>query len=315
MGRYRPRSSTTAIIKNSKSSLPHRISNMSQDDGLQCDYTPFNLKASDDNAVDYLSTGNTHSPGLRKECLDKFCTDLGYRNLIYLKDLCTTSAHTGFDTTDGCFNGKGFKIIKATIVLLLQQHIIDNKLREECKGCATDHPSQLQHSCLFEPAAYYFDSRFDELCRKLFKPNLQTIIDFTLRFNDQQHSEDSRNHRRYPVRIKRRTIHRRKAARNQGKAAGRFLQESRLRCRGSLAKQRVRPRSVIMGTVCSGINFFRDISFSPRYKEQMTEMMLTVIEHECDPEKDYKGQTRRIKKSQETNGRCKRSDPLMARID
>ncbi len=98
---------------------------MSQDSGLQCDYAPINLKTSDDNAVDYLSTDNTHSPGLRKECLDKFCTDLGYRNLNYLKDLCTTSAHTGFDTTDGCFNGKGFRIIKATIVLLLQ-HIIDN---------------------------------------------------------------------------------------------------------------------------------------------------------------------------------------------
>ncbi len=180
MGCYRPRPSTTAIIKTSKSPLPHRISNMSQDDGLQCDYAPFNLKASDDNAVDYLSTGNTHAPGLRKEFLDKFCTDLGYRNLSYLKDLCTTSAHTGFDTTDGCFNGKGFRTIKTTIVLLLQ-HIIDNNLREECAGCATDHPSQLQHSCLFEPAAYYFDSRFDELCRKLFKPNLQTIIDFTLR--------------------------------------------------------------------------------------------------------------------------------------
>ncbi len=50
-----------------------------------------------------------------------------------------------------------------------------------------------------------------------------------------------------------------------------------------------------MGSVCSGINFFRDISFTQRYKEQLTEMMLTVIEHACDPEKDYEGQTRRIK--------------------
>ncbi len=50
-----------------------------------------------------------------------------------------------------------------------------------------------------------------------------------------------------------------------------------------------------MGSVCSGINFFRDISFSPRYKEQMTEMMLTVIEHACDSVEDYEGQTRRIK--------------------
>ncbi|KAL0159417.1 hypothetical protein M9458_043142 [Cirrhinus mrigala] len=72
-----------------------------------------------------------------------------------------------------------FKIIKTMIVLLLQ-YIVDNKLKDECEGCATDHPSQLQHSCLFEPSSYYFDSRFDELTRKLFKPDFQTIIDFTL---------------------------------------------------------------------------------------------------------------------------------------
>lgn len=65
------------------------------------------------------------------------------------------------------------------MIVLLLQHIIDNKLRDECKGCATDHPSQLQNSCLVEPRAYYLDSCFDELCRKLFKPDLQTIIDFT----------------------------------------------------------------------------------------------------------------------------------------
>lgn len=153
---------------------------MSQEASLRSDYAPFNLVVPDDNAIDYITTDEHHTPDLHKECLDKFCTELGYRNLSYLKDLCTTSSHTGFDTTDGCFSGTGFKIIKATIVLLLQR-IIDNKLREECEGCATDHPSQLQHSCLFEPAAYYFDSRFDELSRKLFKPDLQTIIDFTLR--------------------------------------------------------------------------------------------------------------------------------------
>ncbi len=105
---------------------------MSQDDGLQCDYAPFNLKDSDDNAVDYLSTGNTRSPGLRKECLDKFCTYLGYRNLSYLKDLCTTSAHTGFDTTDGCFNGKGFRIIKATIMLLISARGVRRTTRANC---------------------------------------------------------------------------------------------------------------------------------------------------------------------------------------
>ncbi len=46
-----------------------------------------------------------------------------------------------------------------------------------------------------------------------------------------------------------------------------------------------------MGSVCSGISFFRDISFTPRYKEQL----VSVIEHTCDPEKDYERQTRSIK--------------------
>ncbi|KAL0152654.1 hypothetical protein M9458_052377 [Cirrhinus mrigala] len=158
------------------------ISAMSQEQAfLQDSRAAFGLKASDDNAVDHFSTGKPLAPDLQKEWLDKFCTELGYRNLTFLSDLHTTSSATaGFDTTDGCFSGIGFKIIKALIVLLLQ-HIIDKKLRDECEGCATDHPSQLQHTCLFEPTAYYFDSRFEELCRKLFKPDLQTIIDFTLR--------------------------------------------------------------------------------------------------------------------------------------
>lgn len=50
-----------------------------------------------------------------------------------------------------------------------------------------------------------------------------------------------------------------------------------------------------MGSVCSLKNFFRDVVFIPRYKEQMIEMILTAIEHASDPEKDYEGQTRRIK--------------------
>lgn len=154
---------------------------MSREDSLQCDLAPFNFTGTDDNASDLFPTGGPRSPDLHKEWLDKFCTDLGYRNLTFLSGLCATSAESsGFDTADGCFNGLGYRIIKSMVVVLLQ-HIVDKKLREECEGCATDHPSQLQHSCLFEPPAYYFDSRFDELCRMLFKPDLQTIIDFTLR--------------------------------------------------------------------------------------------------------------------------------------
>ncbi|XP_067296362.1 uncharacterized protein [Pseudorasbora parva] len=129
---------------------------------------------------------NRGEPFVEQPCvgwLDKFCTDLGCRNLTYLPDSCcctTTTTDPGFDTTDGCFTDVGFKIVKATIAVLLQ-HLIDGKLKEQCQGCATGHPSQLQHSCLFEPPAYFFDANFDELSSKLFKPDLRVIIACTLR--------------------------------------------------------------------------------------------------------------------------------------
>lgn len=50
-----------------------------------------------------------------------------------------------------------------------------------------------------------------------------------------------------------------------------------------------------MGSVCSLKNFLRDVVFIPCYKEQMIEMILTAIEHTCEPQKDYEGETRRIK--------------------
>ncbi|XDV15361.1 hypothetical protein PO909_015474 [Leuciscus waleckii] len=81
----------------------------------------------------------------------------------------------GFDATDGCFSDVGFKIIKAATVVLLQ-HLINDKQRDECEGCAINHPSQLQHSCLFDPPNYYFDTHFDELSGKLFKPSFHSVI-------------------------------------------------------------------------------------------------------------------------------------------
>lgn len=80
-----------------------------------------------------------------------------------------------FDVVDGCFTDVGFKIVKAATVVLLQ-HLINDKQKDECEGCAIDHPSQLQHSCLFDPPNYYFDTHFDELSGKLFKPSFHSII-------------------------------------------------------------------------------------------------------------------------------------------
>ncbi len=105
-----------------------------------------------------------------KDWLDKLGSDLGSHNLTYLpiaKAGLATKA--GLDATDGCFSDVGFKIIKAATVVLLE-HLIGDKLKEDCEGCAIDHPSQLQHSCLFDPPNFYFDTHFDELSGKLFKP-------------------------------------------------------------------------------------------------------------------------------------------------
>ena len=88
-------------------------------------------------------------------------------------------AKPGFDATDGCFSDVGFKIIKAATVVLLQ-HLIGKKLKDECEGCEIDHPSQLQHSCLFDPPNYYFDTHFDELSTKLFRPYFHAIIGILL---------------------------------------------------------------------------------------------------------------------------------------
>ncbi len=103
-----------------------------------------------------------------EDWLDKLGSDLGSHNLTYLpiaKAGLDTKA--GLDATDGCFSDVGFKIIKAATVVLLE-HLIGDKLKEDCEGCAIDHPSQLQHSCLFDPPNFYFDTHFDELSGKLF---------------------------------------------------------------------------------------------------------------------------------------------------
>lgn len=50
-----------------------------------------------------------------------------------------------------------------------------------------------------------------------------------------------------------------------------------------------------MGGVCSRKNFFRDIVFIPYYKDQMIQMLHTIIDRECNPEQNYEGETRRVK--------------------
>ncbi len=109
----------------------------------------------------------------------KLGSDLGSHNLTYLPSLKPVSTLSRSRPTDGCFSDVGFKIIKAATVVLLE-HLIGDKLKDDCEGCAIDHPSQLQHSCLFDPPNFYFDTHFDELSGKLFKPFFHSIIGILL---------------------------------------------------------------------------------------------------------------------------------------
>ena len=116
------------------------------------------------------------------ECDSPHGTDKSFRihndresHDAYTIDRTLPHANHGFDVTDGCFSDVGFKIIKAATVILLQ-HLINDKQKDDCEGCAINHPSQLQHSCLFDPPNYYFDTHFDELSGKLFKPSFHSII-------------------------------------------------------------------------------------------------------------------------------------------
>ena len=132
----------------------------------------------DDNATPLESQPQTCD----NSWLDKFCMDLGYHNLTFLTTpygntgaIAGAAAFAGIDNTDSCIRSDGFKIIKATVVVLLE-HIINKKLKELCLGCEVDHPSQIRHSCLFEPGPYFFDAYFDELTRNLVRPDLKHIV-------------------------------------------------------------------------------------------------------------------------------------------
>lgn len=154
---------------------------MSQEFTSDCCYsnTPETVPAlPDDNAM----PPEPPTQVLDNNWLDQFCMDLGYHNLTFLTTpygnagtIAGAAAYAGCDDTDGCIRADAFKIIKATIIVILE-HLINKKLKDLCLGCEVDHPSQIRHSCLFEPNAFFFDTYFDELTRTLIKPGLKHVI-------------------------------------------------------------------------------------------------------------------------------------------
>lgn len=100
-------------------------------------------------------------------------------SLSRLKELSTNAADNTLDSTDGCFTDVGLKIIKGVIGVLLN-HLVNNKIKQECLGCEINHPSQRRHSCLYEPPSYFFDLHFGEFTDKLFQPILHPIVNYVL---------------------------------------------------------------------------------------------------------------------------------------
>lgn len=138
----------------------------------------YDITMSNDSAISQESHPQTYD----NSWLDKFCMDLGYHNLTFLTTpygntgaVAGAAAYGGVDDTDGIIRSDGFRIIKATVVVLLE-HLINKKLKQICLGCEVEHPSQIRHSCLFEPDAYFFDTYFEELTHNLIKPGLKHII-------------------------------------------------------------------------------------------------------------------------------------------
>ncbi len=76
---------------------------------------------------------------------------------------------------DRCISVTGHKIIKAVVGIILD-HLVDRQLNKNCHGCEIDHPSQTQHSCLYEAPAYYSLRCFEELRGKVSKSDLKLIL-------------------------------------------------------------------------------------------------------------------------------------------
>ncbi len=58
---------------------------------------------------------------------------------------------------------------------------MDRELKKNDYSCEIDHPSQTQHSCLYEAPAYYFLGCFEELMGKVCKSDLKLILARTLK--------------------------------------------------------------------------------------------------------------------------------------
>lgn len=68
------------------------------------------------------------------------------------------------------------ELLKATTCMCLSK-ILYRRLKKDCYGCLTNHPSQRNHMCLYGYPSYYYEGYFDEICDVLLtKPFFKILI-------------------------------------------------------------------------------------------------------------------------------------------
>ena len=78
-----------------------------------------------------------------------------------------------------CLLHEDVEVLKSVIYVCLRS-LVRRKIVEDCYGCNVDHPSQLQHSCLFEPPIFYFERCYETICGWLFIPGLHRALAYAL---------------------------------------------------------------------------------------------------------------------------------------
>ena len=54
--------------------------------------------------------------------------------------------------------------------------VITKMLQEVCNGCDVDHPSQLQHRCLFEEASMFYTDNSDRVKTRLYQTSMLQVL-------------------------------------------------------------------------------------------------------------------------------------------
>ncbi|XP_041950781.1 uncharacterized protein LOC121711334 [Alosa sapidissima] len=67
-------------------------------------------------------------------------------------------------------NQRMIDTIKA-YVLPIVDVVTQRRLKDDCQGCAIQHPSQRRHECLQDPPLYHFYNNFEDLVMKLWTPS------------------------------------------------------------------------------------------------------------------------------------------------